>query len=63
MGWIDPVAAVGNNVSHLARRGNLPLFTIGKIIEAMVSNLSLVAVLPDRDPVVLSGITGGQKNT
>ena len=52
-----------DSVSRLEKRSNLLLSTLRKTIEAMGGNLSLVAQFPDRDPVVLSGITGDEKDT
>lgn len=51
-----------DSVSRLERRSNLLLSTLRKTIEAMGGNLSLVARFPDREPVVLSGITGDEKD-
>ena len=50
-----------DSVSRLEKRSNLLLSTLRKTIEAMGGNLSLVAEFPDRAPVVLSGITGDEK--
>jgi DNA-binding XRE family transcriptional regulator len=52
-----------DSVSRLEKRSNLLLSTLRKTIEAMGGNLSLVAQFPDRAPVVLSGITGDEKDT
>ncbi len=52
-----------DSVSRLEKRSNLLLSTLRKTIEAMGGNLSLVAKFADRDPVVLSGITGDEKDT
>ena len=52
-----------DSVSRLEKRSNLLLSTLRKTIEAMGGNLSLVAQFPDREPVVLSGITGDEKDT
>ena len=52
-----------DSVSRLEKRSNLLLSTLRKTIEAMGGNLSLVAKFPDRAPVVLSGITGDEKET
>ena len=43
-------------VSRLEKRSDLLISTLRYYIEAMGGNLSLVAVFPDRKPVVLSGI-------
>jgi DNA-binding XRE family transcriptional regulator len=48
-----------DGVSRLEKRSDLLLSTLRKAIEAMGGNLSLVAEFPDRDPVVLSGISDG----
>ena len=52
-----------DSVSRLEKRSNLLLSTLRKTIEAMGGNLSLVAEFPDRKPVVLSGITGDEKDS
>lgn len=52
-----------DSVSRLEKRSNLLLSTLRKTIEAMGGNLSLVAEFPDREPVVLSGIAGDEKDT
>jgi DNA-binding XRE family transcriptional regulator len=52
-----------DSVSRLEKRSNLLLSTLRKTIQAMGGNLSLVATFPDREPVVLSGITGDEKDT
>ncbi|HOZ46640.1 MAG TPA: helix-turn-helix transcriptional regulator [Candidatus Hydrogenedentes bacterium] len=46
-----------DGVSRIEKRSDLLLSTLRKTIEAMGGSLSLVAQFPDRDPVVLSGIT------
>src|SRR4051812_47660343 len=46
-----------DGVSRLEKRSDLLLSTLRKSVEAMGGNLSLVAEFPDRDPVVLSGIS------
>ncbi len=46
-----------DGVSRLEKRSDLLLSTLKKAVEAMGGKLSLVAEFPDRDPVVLSGIT------
>jgi DNA-binding XRE family transcriptional regulator len=48
-----------DSVSRLERRSDLLLSTLRKTVQAMGGNLSLVAEFPDRAPVVLSGIAGG----
>jgi DNA-binding XRE family transcriptional regulator len=45
-----------DSVSRLEKRSDLLLSTLRKTVEAMGGSLSLVAELPDRKPVVLSGI-------
>src|SRR6202043_4131379 len=45
-----------DSVSRLEKRSDLLLSTLRKAVEAMGGNLSLVAELPDRDPVAVSGI-------
>lgn len=46
-----------DGVSRLEKRSDFLLSTLRKSVEAMGGNLSLVAEFPDRDPVVLSGIS------
>lgn len=46
-----------DGVSRLEKRSDLLLSTLRETVEAMGGNLSLVAQLPDRAPVVLAGIT------
>jgi len=46
-----------DGVSRLEKRTDLLLSTLRKSVEALGGSLSLVAEFPDRDPVVLSGIT------
>ena len=46
-----------DGVSRLEKRSDLLLSTLRKSVEAMGGNLSLVAEFPDREPVVLSGIS------
>jgi DNA-binding XRE family transcriptional regulator len=50
-----------DSVSRLEKRSDLLLSTLRKTVEAMGGHLSLVAEFPDREPVVLSGITDGGK--
>jgi transcriptional regulator with XRE-family HTH domain len=45
-----------DSVSRLEKRSDLLLSTLRKTVQAMGGNLSLVAEVPDRAPVVLSGI-------
>src|SRR6266436_4366507 len=47
-----------DGVSRLEKRSDLLLSTLRKTVEAMGGNLSLIAEIPDRAPVVLSGIAG-----
>lgn len=47
-----------DGVSKLEKRADLMISTLRKTVEAMGGTLSLVAEFPDREPVVLSGITG-----
>jgi len=49
-----------DGVSKLEKRADLMISTLRKAIEAMGGSLSLVAEFPDRDPVVLSGISGDE---
>src|ERR1039457_5727012 len=44
-------------VSKLQKRADLMISTLRKTVEAMGGSLSLVAEFPDRNPVVLSGIS------
>jgi len=46
-----------DGVSRLERRTDLLLSTLRKSVEAMGGSLSLIAEFPDREPVLLSGIT------
>jgi len=46
-----------DGVSRLEKRSDLLLSTLRKSVEAMGGHLSLVAEFPDREPVVLSGIS------
>lgn len=46
-----------DGISKLEKRSDLLLSTLRKAVEAMGGSLSLVAEFPDRDPVVLSGIS------
>ena len=45
------------SVSRLEKRSDLLLSTLRKAVKAMGGDLRLVAAFPDREPVVLSGIT------
>lgn len=44
------------NVSCLEQRSDLSIFTLSGYVEAMGGKLSLVAELPGRSPVTLTGI-------
>jgi transcriptional regulator with XRE-family HTH domain len=46
-----------DGVSRLEKRSDLLLSTLRKTVEAMGGSLSLVAEFPDREPVILSGIS------
>jgi len=46
-----------DGVSRLEKRADLMISTLRKTVEAMGGRLSLVAEFPDRNPVVLSGIS------
>ena len=46
-----------DSVSRLEKRSDLLLSTLRKTVNAMGGKLSLVAEFPDREPVVLSGIS------
>jgi transcriptional regulator with XRE-family HTH domain len=46
-----------DGVSKLEKRADLMISTLRKTVEAMGGSLSLVAEFPDRDPVVLFGIS------
>ena len=50
-----------DSVSRLEKRSDLLLSTLRKTVEAMGGRLSLVAEFPDREPVILSGITEAGK--
>lgn len=49
-----------DGVSRLEKRSDLLLSTLRKSVEAMGGNLSLVAEFPDREPIVLSGMSTSQ---
>jgi len=51
-----------DGVSRLEKRSDLLLSTLRKTIEAMGGSLSIIAKFPDHGPVVLSGITGDEKD-
>jgi transcriptional regulator with XRE-family HTH domain len=46
-----------DGVSRLEKRSDLLISTLRSYVEAMGGSLSLVAEFPDREPVVLSGIS------
>lgn len=46
-----------DGVSRLEKRSDLLLSTLRKAVEAMGGRLSLIAEFPDREPVILSGIS------
>ena len=50
-----------DGVSRLEKRNDLLLSTLRKTVEAMGGRLSLIAEVPDRGPVVLSGISGDEQ--
>ena len=50
-----------DQVSRLESRSDLMLSTLRRYVEAMGGSLSLVAEFPDREPVLLSGITAIDK--
>jgi DNA-binding XRE family transcriptional regulator len=50
-----------DSVSRLEKRSDLLFSTLRKTVEAMGGSLSLVAEFPDRPPVVLSGISGDER--
>jgi hypothetical protein len=49
-----------DSVSRLEKRSDLLLSTLRRTVEAMGGNLSLVAEFPDRQPVVLGGLSGDE---
>lgn len=49
-----------DGVSRLEKRSDLLLSTLRKSVEAMGGNLSLVAEFPDREPIVLAGISASE---
>jgi len=46
-----------DSVSRLEKRSDLLLSTLRKAVAALGGNLTLVAEFPDREPVVLAGIS------
>ncbi len=53
----DTLGIGQDSVSRLERRSDLLLSTLRSYIEAMGGSLSLIAKLPNREPVSLSGLT------
>jgi DNA-binding XRE family transcriptional regulator len=51
-----------DGVSKLEKRADLMISTLRKTVEAMGGSLSLVAKFPDRNPVVLCGISDDGPN-
>jgi DNA-binding XRE family transcriptional regulator len=52
------VLGVGqDSVSRLEQRSDLLISTLRSYVEAMGGKLSLVAEFPDREPVILTGLT------
>lgn len=49
-------------VSKIEKRSDLLISTLRYYVQAMGGNLSLVAEFPDREPIVLSGITEEKPN-
>ncbi len=45
-------------ISEIEKRTDMHISTLRRSIEALGGKLSLVAEFPDRDPVVLAGISG-----
>jgi transcriptional regulator with XRE-family HTH domain len=55
---IAEVLKVGQDgISRLEKRSDLLISTLRSYVEAMGGNLSLVAEFPDRQPVILSGLS------
>jgi hypothetical protein len=52
-----------DGVSKLEKRADLMTSALRKTVEAMGGSLSLVAEFPDRDPVILSGISEGEPDS
>jgi len=50
-----------DGVSRLEKRSDLLLSTLRKAVEAMGGRLSLIAEFPDREPVILSGISSDRE--
>ena len=51
-----------DGISKLEKRADLMISTLRKTVEAMGGSLSLVAEFPDRNPVVLTGISDDGPN-
>jgi hypothetical protein len=52
------VLGVGqDSVSRLEQRSDLLISTLRNYVEAMGGKLSLVAEFPDKEPVILTGLT------
>ena len=51
-----------DGISKLEKHADLMISTLRKTVEAMGGSMSLVAEFPDRDPVVLSGISEDEPN-
>lgn len=51
-----------DNVSRLEKRSDVLLSTLRSYIEAMGGNLDLIVRFPDRDPVLLDGLTSGDSD-
>ena len=49
-------------ISEIEKRTDMHISTLRRSIEAMGGKLSLVAQFPDRDPVVLSGVSAVEKS-
>ena len=50
-----------DSVSRLEKRSDLLLSTLRKTVKAMGGDLRIVAEFPDRAPVVLSDLSGGDR--
>src|ERR1035437_2221669 len=51
-----------DGISKLEKHADLMISPLRKTVEAMGGSMSLVAEFPDRDPVVLSGISEDEPN-
>lgn len=55
---IAEILGIGqDSVSRLEKRSDLLLSTLRSYVEAMGGHLSLIAEFPEREPVILSGLT------